>query len=485
AIKQTEGSEINCDKPLLLRLDGTLDMASVSSGHGGGQWQCPKSSNYLKFAINIPYSDVKRMLETDTRPAVLALKDCSRAGRVNWKLKLYTSTRQHRSKLPGALPEIRASGVHRRRRSACNTEFSVRLTGSRQSQRGWSARARARGRFSKADDSWGWSQRIEVLRLSGVIKIYESSKLLYTEKEAQFYSGAERPRTFRIQVGQVTFHVHRTVLVLNSDYFLPPAFSRQDSEVARAAALMTLLDEKVAQPDLPSCLQFVDTQLSSESVEPEKAMKYYFICIRWLRCPDLAEQCVRSRTAAAGPPSAAAPAEAGGENGDFDGASAETESDGKTGQVKMNGVHSDHSEDEVFRGFRLMNVADLLCDSRLVVLHWRAALSWRVSNSEASVAAAPALASKQNWERRLEAVQGGPAVLPLDSGPSKDRGVLLYMSGRHGDYMGLYLRQGRLNYFIFNPSRLDKSLWWSPLLLCRLWMFSFNQALRSGEQKEV
>uniref|UniRef100_A0A1I8GJA0 LAM_G_DOMAIN domain-containing protein n=1 Tax=Macrostomum lignano TaxID=282301 RepID=A0A1I8GJA0_9PLAT len=66
-----------------------------------------------------------------------------------------------------------------------------------------------------------------------------------------------------------------------------------------------------------------------------------------------------------------------------------------------------------------------------------------------------------------------------------NEGVLLYMSGRHGDYMGLYLRQGRLNYFIFNPSRLDKSLGGvhfcseAAIELNKVYQveFSFNQAL--------
>ncbi|PAA60247.1 hypothetical protein BOX15_Mlig009483g1 [Macrostomum lignano] len=396
-------------------------MTSVSSGHDGGNGSA-EIKYYLKFAINIPYSDVKRMLETDTR-LLYSLKDCSRAGRVNWKLKLYQHRGTDQSYLALYLkfePQVCTDGV------SCTTEFSVRLTGP--DNRSVERQSSSPRQFSKADDSWGWSQFTatdelgsfvsapdgsEVLRLSGVIKIYESSKLLYPRRRHNF-TRAQNGADFRIQVGQVTFHVHRTVLVLNSDYFAA-LFSRPDSEVARSG-LMTLLDEKVQDVHLMlqfmypgysrvleestllplsslaskfqlhsltwSCLQFVDTQLSSESVEPEKAMKYYFICIRWLRCPDLAEQCVRSvsgqpwaRVKAAPhfrqldeperaafleafldfkedrrrAPSAAAPAEAGGENGDFDGASAETESDGRTGQVKRNGVHADHSEDEVFR----------------------------------------------------------------------------------------------------------------------------------------
>uniref|UniRef100_A0A1I8FI00 BTB domain-containing protein n=1 Tax=Macrostomum lignano TaxID=282301 RepID=A0A1I8FI00_9PLAT len=300
----------------------------------------------IKFGINVPYSDVRRLVQTGAR-LLYSLKECSRAGRVNWKLRMRRcdSPDSNRSQPPSGRASDPYVSLYLKfepqtlaESASCSVEFAVRLAGP--SGRSVERRSAGRRQFDQRDSCRGWARfaraselealafsinGVKHLKLSGVLQVFDASQFLYPERRHNF-ARCQLGADFRLRVQLATFHVHRAVLALNSDYFAA-LLARPDSLESRQGQVVLsedriqdvhlmlqfmypgyadVLDDETLKPlsrlaakyqvhSLAwSCMQYIDSKLGEHPApDAERISLYYFVCQESLQCPDLAEQCVR------------------------------------------------------------------------------------------------------------------------------------------------------------------------------------------------
>uniref|UniRef100_A0A1I8H143 BTB domain-containing protein n=1 Tax=Macrostomum lignano TaxID=282301 RepID=A0A1I8H143_9PLAT len=222
--------------------------------------------------------------------------------------------------------------------ASCSVEFAVRLAGP--SGRSVERRSAGRRQFDQRDSCRGWARfaraselealafsinGVKHLKLSGVLQVFDASQFLYPERRHNF-ARCQMGADFRLRVQLATFHVHRAVLALNSDYFAA-LLARPDSLESRQGQVVLsedriqdvhlmlqfmypgyadVLDDETLKPlsrlaakyqvhSLAwSCMQYIDSKLGEHPApDAERISLYYFVCQESLQCPDLAEQCVR------------------------------------------------------------------------------------------------------------------------------------------------------------------------------------------------
>ncbi|PAA80347.1 hypothetical protein BOX15_Mlig030504g1 [Macrostomum lignano] len=328
------------------------DKADATQSYDGQiqpqQQQAPRDLTLysLKFGINVPYSDVRRLVQTGAR-LLYSLKECSRAGRVNWKLRMRRcdSPDSNRSQPPSGRASDPYVSLYLKfepqtlaESASCSVEFAVRLAGP--SGRSVERRSAGRRQFDQRDSCRGWARfaraselealafsinGVKHLKLSGVLQVFDASQFLYPERRHNF-ARCQMGADFRLRVQLATFHVHRAVLALNSDYFAA-LLARPDSLESRQGQVVLsedriqdvhlmlqfmypgyadVLDDETLKPlsrlaakyqvhSLAwSCMQYIDSKLGEHPApDAERISLYYFVCQESLQCPDLAEQCVR------------------------------------------------------------------------------------------------------------------------------------------------------------------------------------------------